>query len=127
MENVNIWIEIIIAVLTGLATCIPLVIKLVQTIKDSVKAKNWAPTMQLMLRLMAEAEENYSTGAEKKAYVLDSIEAIKDTLNYDVDMEAIDAMIDAIVIATKQINVKTEEEEVAVEVEAEIEVEVTEE
>lgn len=122
MENVNIWIEIIIAVLTGLATCIPLVIKLVQTIKDSVKAKNWAPTMQLMLRLMAEAEENYSTGAEKKAYVLDSIEAIKDTLNYDVDMEAIDAMIDAIVIATKQINVKTEEEEVAIEVEAEVEV-----
>lgn len=120
MENVNIWIEIIIAVLTGIATCIPLVIKLVQTIKDSVKAKNWAPTMQLMLRLMAEAEENYTTGAEKKAYVLDSIEAVKDTLNYDVDMDAIDAMIDAIVIATKQINVKTEEEEVAVEVEAEV-------
>lgn len=117
MENVNIWIEIIIAVLTGIATCIPLVIKLVQTIKDSVKAKNWAPTMQLMLRLMAEAEENYSTGAEKKAYVLDSIEAVKDTLNYDVDMDAIDAMVDAIIIATKKINtqVETEDEEVIIE------------
>ena len=109
MENVNVWIEIIIAVLTGLATCIPLVIKLVQVIKDSVKAKNWAPLMQLVLRLMTEAEENYSTGAEKKAYVIDSNNALKGSLNYDVDMDAVDAMIDAIIIATKKINVKTEE------------------
>ena len=106
MENVNIWIEIVIAILTGLATCLPLVIKLVQVVKDSVKAKNWTPLMQLVLRLMTEAEENYSTGAEKKAYVIDSIEAIKGTLNYDVDMEAVSAMVDAIIIATKKINVK---------------------
>lgn len=104
MENFNFWIELIIAVLTGLATCIPLVIKLIQVIKDSVKAKNWAPLMQLMLRLMAEAEENYSTGEEKKEYVINSIEAIKGTLNYDVDMDAVSAMIDAIIIATKKIN-----------------------
>lgn len=110
MENVNLWINIIISVLTGLATCIPLVIKLVQVIKDAVKAKNWTPLMQLVLRLMTEAEENYSTGAEKKAYVIDSINALKGSLNYDVDMDAVDAMIDAIIIATKKINVnKTEE------------------
>ena len=106
MENVNIWIGVITAILTGLATCIPLVIKLVQTIKDAVKSKNWAPLMQLILKLMAEAEENYSTGEEKKAYVMDSIEAIKGSLNDDVDMEAVSAMIDAIIIATKKINVK---------------------
>lgn len=106
MENVSIWVEIIIAILTGLATCIPLVIKLVQTIKESVKAKNWAPLMQLVLRLMTEAEDNYTTGAEKKTYVIDSINAIKGSLNYDVDMDAVDAMIDAIIIATKKINTK---------------------
>ena len=106
MENVNIWIEIIIAILTGLATCIPLVIKLVQTIKEAVRAKNWTPMMQLVLRLMTEAEENYSTGAEKKAYVIDSINATKDTLNYDVDMDAVSAMVDAIIDATKKINKK---------------------
>ena len=110
MENMNIWIEIIIAILTGLATCIPLVIKLVETIKESVKAKNWTPLMQLILRLMAEAEENYTTGSEKKTYVIDSIDAIKGTLNYDVDMDAVDAMIDAIIIATKKINTNTTEE-----------------
>lgn len=110
MENVNLWIEIVIAVLTGLATCIPLVIKLVQTIKEAVKAKNWTPLMQLMLKLMAEAEDNYSTGAEKKTYVIDSIKALESSLNYDVDMDAVSAMVDAIIDATKKINVnKTEE------------------
>ena len=109
MENVSIWIEIIVAILTGIATCIPLVIKLVQTIKEAVKAKNWAPMMQLVLKLMTEAEDNYVTGAEKKAYVLDSIEAIKGTLNYDVDMDVVANMVDAIAEITKKINVnKTE-------------------
>jgi dsRNA-specific ribonuclease len=105
MANFNFWAEIIVALLTGLVAAIPLVIKLVQTIKDAVKAKNWTPLMQLLLRLMAESEDNYSTGAEKKAYVLDSIEAIKGTLNYDVDMEAVSAMIDAIAQASKRINI----------------------
>ena len=110
MENVSFWIEIIVAILTGIATCIPLAIKLVQVIKDAVKAKNWTPLMQLVLRLMTEAEANYSTGAEKKKYVLDSIEAIKGTLNYDVDMEAISAMVDSIIDVSKCINVKKTEE-----------------
>lgn len=106
MENVNIWVGIITAIVTGLATCVPLVIKLVQVIKDAVKSKNWTPLMQLLLKLMAEAEDNYSSGEEKKAYVIDSIESIKGSLNYDVDMEAVSAMIDAIIIATKKINTK---------------------
>jgi hypothetical protein len=105
MENVSFWIEIVVAILTGIAACIPLVIKLVSVIKDAVKAKNWTPLMQLLLRLMTEAEANFSTGAEKKAYVLDSIEAIKDTLNYDVDMDAVSVMIDSIILATKKINI----------------------
>ena len=37
MENVNFWIDIIISVLTGIATCIPLVITLINTIKENVK------------------------------------------------------------------------------------------
>jgi uncharacterized membrane protein len=106
MENVNFWVEIIVALLTGLVAAIPLVIKLVQVIKDSVRAKNWTPLMQLILKLMAEAEENYSTGEEKKAYVLDSVKALESSLNYDVDMDAISAMVDAIIDATKKINIK---------------------
>jgi hypothetical protein len=106
MEDINVWIHIVVSVVVGIATCIPLIIKLVNTVKEAAQAKNWTPLMQLILKLMSEAEENYSSGAERKAYVVDSIEAIKDTLNYEVDMAIVSEMIDSIVLATKKINVK---------------------
>lgn len=99
------WAKLIIALISGIAACVPLVIQLVKYIKEAVKSKNWAPLMQLILKLMTEAEENYATGAERKEYVIDSINAIKGTLNYDVDMTVVSDMIDSIIKATKKINV----------------------
>ena len=106
MENVNIWIDIIISVLTGLAAAIPLVIKLVDTIKKAHREKNWKAVVSLALTLMAEAEQNYSNGAERKEYVLSSIKAMEHSLEYDIDEEAISELIDTIVTATKKINTK---------------------
>ena len=102
------WINLIIAILSGLITAIPLVIKLVQYIKQAVKSKNWSPLMQLVLNLMVEAENNYATGAERKKYVIDAIKAMEGTLNYDIDENVIGDMIDAIVTASKTINKKKE-------------------
>lgn len=102
------WINLIIAILSGLITAIPLVIKLVQYIKQAVKSKNWSPLMQLVLNLMVEAENNYVTGAERKKYVIDTIKAMEGTLNYDIDENVIGDMIDAIVAASKTINKKKE-------------------
>lgn len=104
MENIELWINIIISILTGITTCIPLVIKLVQIVKSSVKEKNWAPLMQLVIKLMEEAEANFSTGAERKEYVMDSIEAMKETLNCEIEMEVVSSMIDSIANASKKIN-----------------------
>ena len=101
MEN---WLNIIASILSGLAVCIPLVIKLVEYVQKAIKEKNWTNIMQLVLKLMTEAEQNYTTGAERKEYVMNSIEAIKDTLNCEVDMDAISAMIDAVCYASKTIN-----------------------
>ena len=102
----EIWTNIILPIMSGLIACIPLAIKLIDVSQKAVKEKNWTALMQLVLKLMQEAEENYSTGAEKKEYVLDSIKAVKDTLNYDVDMVIVEGMIDSIVLATKKINTK---------------------
>jgi hypothetical protein len=106
MENVNIWIEIIISILTGLAAAIPLVIKLVDEIKKAHKEKNWKSVVQLVLKLMTEAEQVYADGADKKAYVMSSIKAMESTLQYDIDEDAIGSLIDAVVAATKKINTK---------------------
>lgn len=98
------WVELIIAVLSGLVATIPLVTQLVKYVKAAIQEKNWSKVMKLVLNLMTEAEKNYATGAERKQYVISSIESIKDTLNYQVDMNQISAMIDAIVAASKTIN-----------------------
>ena len=104
----EVWVQIIIPIFTGLVACIPLAIKLVEWIQKAVKEKNWTSLMQLVLRLMSEAEANYKTGAERKEYVMDSIEAIKGTLNYDVDMKVVDELIESIILATKTINTNKE-------------------
>lgn len=101
MEN---WVNLIVAILSGLVTAIPLVVQLVKYVRAAIQEKNWSKIMQLVLNLMTEAEKNYATGAERKQYVISSIESIKDTLNYQVDMDQISQMIDAIVAASKTIN-----------------------
>jgi hypothetical protein len=105
------YINLIIAILSGLVTAIPLVVQLVKYVKAAIQEKNWSKVMQLVLNLMTEAEKNYATGAERKEYVMDSIESIKDVLEYEVDMDAISAMIDAIVAASKTINTTTKVKE----------------
>lgn len=101
----EVWIQIIVPIITGLGAAIPLVIKLIDSTKQIIKEKNWTAVMQMVLKLMAEAEENFKTGAEKKEYVLDSVKALQASLNYDIDLNAIGTMIDSIAKASKQINV----------------------
>ena len=101
----EVWTTIILPIISGIIACIPLVIKLVEVTQKIAKEKNWTAVMQLVLKLMAEAEENYETGTERKEYVLDSIKAVQSTLNYEVDLDAIGAMIDSIVKASKKINI----------------------
>ena len=100
-------LNIIVSILSGIAVCIPLVIKLIECVRMAIKEKNWSVVMQLVLQLMTEAENNYATGAEKKEYVMDSIIAIQDTLNYEIDMDTISTMIDSICAASKQININS--------------------
>lgn len=103
------WVNIIVSILSGLAVCIPLVIKLVEYVRKAIQEKNWSNVMQIVLKLMTEAEKNYETGAERKQYVMSSVEAIKDTLNCEVDMNAISSLIDSICQASKIINAEVKE------------------
>jgi hypothetical protein len=102
----EIWVQIIVPIFTGLMAGVPLALTLVEWIKKASKEKNWTALMQLILKLMTEAEVNYATGAERKEYVIDSINTIKDTLNYNVDMNIVSEMVDSIILATKKINTK---------------------
>lgn len=99
-------LNLVVAIVSGVATAIPLVIQLVKMIKESARSKNWTNLMQLVLQLMADAEKKLATGAERKQYVIDAIKAMEHTLNYDIDENIVGEMIDAIVEASKIINTK---------------------
>ena len=105
MEQFNYWIQAIISILSGLAVVIPLLVELIKFIKTSIKEKNWPNILNLVMKLMAEAEEQFETGEEKKQFVINELKAISSTLNYDIDWEVISALIDTLCDMSKKVNI----------------------
>lgn len=101
------WVDIVVSIMSGLAVCIPLVVKLVNVVSTYVKEKNWSQIMAIVLDLMKEAETLFSDGATKKAYVMASVESVAKSINYnydDVAKQKVSDMIDAICATAKVVN-----------------------
>ena len=103
------WLELAVSILAGLAATIPLVIELVKYVKKAIKEKNWNLILNLVLKYMSVAEEKFATGAERKEWVMAMVEESSKTVNYDVDMNVISALIDNLCAMTKLVNVKPAE------------------
>ena len=101
------WVQIAISILSGIAVAIPLIIKLVNVVKDSVKEKNWNLLMKMTMDYMTEAEKNIASGAERKEWVMSMVIASAANINYpmtDDDVKKIEDLIDAICDASKILN-----------------------
>ena len=96
--------EITISIITGLAATIPLVIKLVEYVVKAVQEKNWNNLLTLVMSLMAEAETMFDNGNDKKAWVLNMVEASASTINYDVDLDQVGQLIDSLCDMSKLVN-----------------------
>lgn len=105
------WYDIVVAILTGLATAIPLVVQLVKYCKAAVKEKNWQKLLDLVMSLVEEAEKKFENGTsdEKKEWVMMCIKASADTINYDIDMDVVSNMVDALCAMSKKVNAPKEE------------------
>ena len=106
MDTMN-WVQLITAILAGLATAIPLVVKLVNVVQAAVKEQNWHQLLKLMMDYMTQAEKNISSGAERKEWVMSMVKASAATINYDLtpeDEAKLADLIDAICDASKIIN-----------------------
>ena len=103
------YIELIVAILSGLGACIPLVVQLVKYCQKAVREKNWNQLLKLVMNLMEEAETKFETGADRKEWVMMMIKASADTINYEIDMDEISKLIDSLCSMTKIVNGKTEE------------------
>ena len=104
------WYEIVISILTGIATAIPLIVKLVQYVQKSVKEKNWQNLLSLVTNLMEEAETKFDNGASRREWVLGMVEASAKTINYDVDLEEVGQLVDSLCAMTRIVNPPAEEE-----------------
>lgn len=101
------WVKLILAVLAGLSTAIPLVIELAKYVKQATEEKNWAAMLKLVMSWMTEAEKKFADGASRKEWVMSMVIASADTINYPLDDAAIakiGATIDEICAASKILN-----------------------
>ena len=101
MENI---VSIIVAILSGLAVCIPLAVKLVQQARQAVTEKNWAPLLGLVVDLMEQAEEKFNDGATRKEWVIAMVKTSAEYVDYPLDTVALSDMIDGLVDMTKVVN-----------------------
>ncbi len=83
------WVKILVSALAGLAAAIPLVVELVKYVQKAIREKNWSKVLDMVMNLMQTAETKFETGAERKEWVLAMVKASADTIDYDIDMDAI--------------------------------------
>lgn len=97
-------VSLIVAVLTGLATAIPLVIKLVQYVQKATQEKNWGNLLGLLIELMEQAEQMFDTGATRKEWVMAMARTSAEYIAYPLDTAALSTLIDELVAMTKNVN-----------------------
>lgn len=98
-------LQIIVQILTTLVTLVPMVFALVKFIVKAVKEKNWNNLLSLVLSLCAEAEEQFTSGADKKQWVMSMVKSSLNTINYDIDDETLSTLIDSLIALTNKVNI----------------------
>ncbi len=98
------WMQYVVAILSGLAAAIPLVVKLVEYISKAVREKNWNNVLKLVMELMEQAEGKFSDGATRKEWVMAMVQSSAKTINYDIDMDIISNLIDSLCDMSKVVN-----------------------
>lgn len=100
-------ISLIVALLTGISTCIPLAYKLVQYVQKATQEKNWAALLGLLIDLMEEAKQKFADGATRKEWVMAMVQTSAEYINYPVDTKALGELIDGLCDMSKIVNYKT--------------------
>ena len=101
------WIQIVISILSGIAVAIPLIIKLIEVVKEATRSKNWNLLIKMAMDYMKEAEKNIASGAERKQWVMSMVIASAVNINYtmtDEDVKKLEDLIDAICDTSKILN-----------------------
>lgn len=101
MEN---YIQLVVAILAGLVTAIPLVCKLVEYVKIAVKGGDWDKIVRLVTMYMKDAELLFEDGESRKEYVMLKMSESADIIDYNIDMDKISELIDTLCEMAKVVN-----------------------
>ncbi len=107
--NVYHIINLIVSILAGLATCIPLAYNLVKYVKKAAQEKNWNALLGLVMKLITQAETKFNDGATRKEWVMAMVQTSAEYINYPVDVQALSDLIDNLCDLTKNVNVEKKE------------------
>ena len=93
-------------ILVGLAAIIPLVAALIKYVTKAADSKNWNIIVKMVLDLMVQAEQDYSSGAAKKAFVMNQIVVLAKSVDFEIDMDKVSDLIDALCDMAHEVNVE---------------------
>lgn len=98
------YINYAVTILTALTIAIPLITSLIKYVKVAVKERNWDKLLALVINLMAEAEKKFDNGATRKEWVIAMVKASSDSINYNIDIDAVGDLIDSLCDMSKVVN-----------------------
>lgn len=94
------------SILVGIAVLIPLIIALVKYVTKAAQDKNWNIIVKMVLDLMVQAEKDYSTGAERKEFVMNQLRVMATTVDFEIDWDKVSDLIDALCDMAHEVNVE---------------------
>ena len=100
------FVEYLPAILVGLAAIIPLVTALVKYVTKAAEDKNWNIIVKMVLDLMVQAEHDYSSGIERKEFVMNQMKVLAATVDFEVDWDKVSDLIDALCEMAHEVNVE---------------------
>lgn len=103
------WAKLILSNLTGIAAIIALVVSLVKYVKQAIKEKNWPEVVKMVSDYMAEAEDKFGNGADRKQWVMAMVQVSAEATKYNVNMTEIAKLIDDLCAMSKKVNAPNEE------------------
>lgn len=102
----DIIVKYLPSILVGIAVLIPLVVALVKYVTKAAQDKNWNIIVKMVLDLMVQAEKDYSTGAEKKEFVMNQLRVMATTVDFEIDWDKVSDLIDALCDMAHEVNVE---------------------
>lgn len=100
------FVEYLPAILVGLAAIIPLITALVKYVTKAADDKNWNIIVKMVLDLMVQAEHDYSSGTERKEFVMNQMKVLAATVDFEVDWDKVSDLIDALCEMAHEVNVE---------------------